>query len=230
LKPGVWDLGFLRKVWAIVAKDAAAELHTRELVSAMLVFAVLALLVFSFALDLRGAVARAAAPGVLWATVAFAGTLGLSRSLAREQQTGCMDGLLLVPGERSAIFCGKALGNLAFMAVVEVVLLPLFSALFDVPLLRPGVLVVTALGTVGYAAVGTLLAAIAVNTRAREVMLPVLLLPLAIPVLIAAVRATGGLVEGGTLAAVGGWVRLLVVYDLVVVAVSMLTFGYVVEE
>lgn len=223
-------MGFLRKVWAIVAKDAAAELHTRELVSAMLVFAVLALLVFSFALDLRGAVARAAAPGVLWATVAFAGTLGLSRSLAREQQTGCMDGLLLVPGERSAIFCGKALGNLAFMAVVEVVLLPLFSALFDVPLLRPGVLVVTALGTVGYAAVGTLLAAIAVNTRAREVMLPVLLLPLAIPVLIAAVRATGGLVEGGTLAAVGGWVRLLVVYDLVVVAVSMLTFGYVVEE
>jgi heme exporter protein B len=223
-------LGFLRKVWAIVAKDVAAELHTREMVSAMLVFSVLSLLVFSFALDLRGAMARAVAPGVLWATVAFAGTLGLSRSFAREQQTGCIDGLLLAPVDRSVIFFGKSLGNLLFMAVVDVVLLPLFSAIFDVPLLRPGVLVVTALGTVGYAAVGTLLAAIAVNTRAREVMLPILLLPLAVPALIAAVQATGYLVEGGTLAEVGGWVRLLVAYDLIIVAVSMLTFGYVVEE
>ena len=223
-------MGFLRKVWAIVAKDVAAELHTREMVSAMLVFSVLALLIFSFAVDRRGAVARAAAPGVRWATGAVAGTRGLSRSLAREQQAGCIDGLLLAPVDRSAIFFGKALGNLAFMVVVELVLLPLFSALFDVPLLRPGVLVVTALGTVGYAAVGTLLAAIAVNTRAREVMLPILLLPLAIPALIAAVQATGGLMEGSTLSEVGGWVRILVVYDLIIVAVSMLTFGYVVEE
>jgi len=223
-------LGFLSKVWAIVVKDITAELYTRETVSAMLVFSVLSALIFSFALDLRGAVARAAAPGVFWATVAFTGTLGLSRSLAREQQTGCIDGLLLAPVDRSAIFFGKALGNLAFMAVVEIVLLPLFSALFNVPLLRPGILMVAALGTAGYAAVGTLLATIAVNTRAREVMLPILLLPLVIPALIAAVQATGGLLEGGTLAEVGGWIRLLVVYDMIIVAVSMLTFGYVVEE
>jgi heme exporter protein B len=223
-------LSFLRKVWAIFAKDIAAELHTREMVSAMLVFSVLALLIFSFALDLRGAMARAAAPGVLWVTVTFAGTLGLSRSLAREQQSGCIDGLLLAPVDRSAIFFGKALGNLAFMAVVEIVLLPLFAALFDVPLLRPGVLLVLALGTLGYGAVGTLLAAIAVNTRAREVMLPILLLPLAVPLLIAAVQATAALVEGATLAEAGGWLRLLVVYDLMIVAVSMLTFGYTVEE
>jgi heme exporter protein B len=223
-------LGFLHKVWAIVVKDMGVELHTREIVSAMLVFSVLALLVFSFALDLRGALARAAAPGVLWATIVFAGTLGLSRSLAREQQSGCMDGLLLAPMDRSTIFFGKAIGNLVLMAIVEVALLPLFSALFGVPLLQGGVLAVMALGTVGYAAVGTLLAAIAVNTRAREVMLPILLLPLATPALIAAVQAIGGLVEGGTLAEAGGWVRLLVAYDLIVVAVAMLTFGYVVEE
>jgi heme exporter protein B len=167
---------------------------------------------------------------VLWATVAFAGTLGLSRSLAREQQSGCIDGLLLAPVDRSAIFFGKALGNLIFMAVVEVLLLPLFSALFDVPLLLPGVLLVVALGTLGYAAVGTLLASIAVNTRAREVMLPVLLLPLAIPLLIAAVQATGGLVDGASLSEVSGWLQLLVVYDLLVVAASMLTYNYVVEE
>ena len=223
-------MSYFRKVWAILVKDMAAELHTREMISAMLVFSVLALLIFSFALDLRGATARAAAPGVLWATVAFAGTLGLSRSLAREEQTGCMDGLLLAPVDRSAIFFGKALGNAILMGLVEVVLLPLVSALFGVPLLRPGVLLVTALGTVGYAAVGTLLAAIAVNTRAREVMLPIMLLPLAIPVLIASVRATGVLVEGGALGYATGWVRLLVVYDLVIVAVALLTFGYVLEE
>jgi heme exporter protein B len=213
-----------------VHKDIVAELHTKEMISAMLVFSVLALLIFSFALDLRGETAEAAAPGVLWATVAFAGTLGLSRSLAREQQSGCIDGLLLAPVDRTAIFFGKAAGNLLFIVIVEAVLLPLFSALFDVALMQYTVLVVLVLGTLGYASVGTLLAAIAVNTRAREVMLPVLLLPLAVPVLIGAVRATGGLVEGATLSEVGGWIRILVVYDLVIMAVSLLTFRYVVEE
>jgi heme exporter protein B len=222
-------LSFLTKVWAIVVKDISAELRTREMVSAMLVFSVLSLLVFGLALDLRGAVAQAAAPGVLWVTVAFAGMLGLNRSLAREQHASCIDGLLLAPVDRSAIFFGKALGNGICMLFVEIVLLPLFSVMFDVPLWLPAVLWVTVLGTVGYAAVGTLLAAIAVNTRAREVMLPVLLLPLALPVLVAAVKATGGLVEGGLLSEVSGWVRLLVAYDLIVVAVSMLVFGYVLE-
>jgi len=139
-----------------------------------------------------------------------------------------MDGLLLAPVDRSAIFFGKAIGNLAFISIVELVLLPLFAALFDTPLLQGDILVITALGTLGYTAVGTLLAAIAVNTRAREVMLPILLLPLVVPVLIAAVQATGNLIEGGTWAEIGGWVRLLVVYDLVIIAVSVLTFDYVV--
>jgi heme exporter protein B len=116
------------------------------------------------------------------------------------------------------------------MTIVEAALLPLFSALFDVGLIRASILVVLILGTLGYASVGTLLAAIAVNTRAREVMLPVLLLPLAVPVLIGAVRATAVLVDGAMLSEVGGWIRILVVYDLVIVAVSLLTFGYVVEE
>jgi heme exporter protein B len=220
---------FLRQVWAIVLKDIAAEFHTREIISAMLVFAMLALLIFSFALDLRGDLARAAAPGVLWATLAFAGTLGLNRALAREQQSGCIDGLLLAPAERSAILLGKMLGNLLFLGVVEVVLLPLCAAFFNVPLLRGGILGVTALGTLGYTAAGTLLASIAMNTRAREVMLPILLLPLTLPALVAAVQATGALLEGARMAEVGGWVRLLVIYDLVILAVSVLTFDYVVE-
>lgn len=223
-------MSFLRKVLAIVEKDIAAELHTKEVVSAMLVFSALASLIFSFALDLRGDMAEAAAPGVLWTTIAFAGTLGLSRSMAREEQTGCIDGLLLAPVDRTAIFLGKTLGNITFMAIVEVFLLPLFSVFFDVVLLRPQVLLVLSLGTLGYAAVGTLLAAIAVNTRAREVMLPVLLLPLAVPVLIGAVQATSGLLAGAPLGEVSGWIQILVVYDLVILAVSLLTFDYVVQE
>ena len=223
-------MSFAAKVWAIVRKDLAAELHTREIVSAMLVFAVLALLVFSFALDLQGRAAVAAAPGVLWATVAFAGTLGLSRSMAREQNNGCLDGLLLAPVDRSAVFFGKALGNLIFIGIVELALVPLAVIFFDAPLLKPGVLLVLVLGTIGYAGAGTLLAAVAVNTRAREVLLPVLLLPLVVPALIAAVKATSWLMDGGSLEEVSGWVNLLIAYDLIMIAVSMLTFDYAVSE
>ncbi len=196
----------------------------------MLIFAVLAILIFSFALDLRGAVAQAAAPGVLWATITFAGTLGLSRALAREYQTGGMEGLLLAPIERSAIFLGKALGNLVLMLAVEVVLVPLATVMFNVSLFNGGVLLILSLGTLGYAMVGTLLASIAVNTRAREVMLPILLLPLIVPLLLAAVQATNGLLEGIALPDVSQWTQLLVVYTLVMTAVSLVTFEYVVEE
>lgn len=220
---------YLRQVVAVVWKDLAAELHTREIFSAMAVFAILAMLIFSFALDLRGAVARAAAPGVLWSAIAFAGTLGLSRSMAREQESGGIDGLLLSPADRTVIFFGKALGSLVVMVALEVALVPLATVLFNVNLLNPGVVAVLLLGTVGYALVGTLLAAMAVNTRAREVMLPILLLPLVVPLLIAAVQATSGLLEGLRWADLRGWTQLLVVYILLIAAVSLLTFETVVE-
>lgn len=220
----------LRQIWAIVAKDLTAELHTKEMVSAMGLFGVLSVLIFSFSLDLSGSVARASAPGVLWVTVTFAGILGLNRSLSREGQHGGLDGLMLAPMDRSTIFAGKALGNLLFMLAVEAVLLPLVSALFGVHLVRGGVILILFLGTLGYAGVGTLLAAIALNTRAQAVALPVLMLPLVVPVLVGAVRATGGLIEGATLGEVGTWTRLLVTYDLVLLAIALLTFGYVVEE
>ena len=221
---------YLRQVWAVIAKDMAAEMHTREILSAMAVFAVLALLIFSFTLDLRGSAGRAAAPGVLWATIAFAGTLGLSRSMAREQQTGGMEGLLLAPIERTAIFFGKAVGNLILMLLMEVVLLPLGTALLDAPLLRLPVLPVLVLGTAGYAVIGTLLAAIAGHTRAREVLLAILLLPLAVPLLLAAVRATEGIIAGVPFAEIAGWVRLLGAYDLIMIAIALVTFDAVVEE
>lgn len=220
----------LRQIWAIVAKDISAEMRTREVLSAMGIYAVLGLVTFSVALDLRGALARAAAPGVLWMTLTFAGMLGLSRSMEREQEQQAMDGLLLAPVDRSVIYLGKVAGNLLFLMLVEAVAMPLAAALLGVALLRIPILAVTLLGTIGYAAAGTLLAAVSVNTRAQAVALPVLFLPLLIPVILGVVQSTAGLLEGSTLAEVSGWVRLLAAYDLVVVAAGMLTFAYVVED
>lgn len=194
------------------------------------IYAVLGLVTFSVALDLRGALARAAAPGVLWMTVTFAGMLGASRSMEREQEQQAMDGLLLAPVDRSVIYLGKVAGNLLFLMLVEAVAMPLAAALLGVALLRIPILAVTLLGTIGYAAAGTLLAAVSVNTRAQAVALPVLFLPLLIPVILGVVQSTAGLLEGSTLAEVSGWVRLLAAYDLVVVAAGMLTFAYVVED
>ncbi len=219
----------LRQILAIVRKDLTAELHTREIFSAMFIFAVLALLVFSFALDLQGATGRTAAPGVLWTTIAFSGTLGLNLSLAREQKNGGIAGLLLAADDRTVIFFGKAIGNLVLILIVTAVLLPLGTVLLDVNFLRPDIGAVVVLGTVGYAIVGTLLATMAINTRAREVMLPILLLPLVIPLLLAAVRATAGLLEGLTWDTSAPWIRILVVYDLVQTALAILTFEYIIE-
>ncbi|NLD74003.1 MAG: ABC transporter permease [Chloroflexi bacterium] len=221
---------FLRQAWAIAAKDLAAEVHTKEMLSAMAVYSVLGLLTFSLALDLRGAAARAVAPGVWWVLVTFAGMLGLSRSLGHEREEGAMDGLLLAPVDRGAILAGKALANLLVILAVEAFLLPLCAALLGVSLLQGGILVVILVASVGYAVAGTLLAAMAVNTRAQAVALPVLLLPMVAPVVVAAVQATAALLDGGTLGQVGGWLRLLVVYDLVVAAIALLAFPYVVEE
>jgi len=223
-------LNFLRSLLAILTKDVITELRTREMLSSMLVFALLTVLIFSFALDLRAATAQQTAPGVLWVTVAFAGSLGLSRSMAQEEQNRCFDGMLLAPMDRSTIYLGKAIGNFFFITLVEAVVLPVFAVLFNLPVFRAGVLLTLLLGTAGYAAVGTLFATMAVNTRAREVMLPILLLPAAVPVLMAAVRATGGFLEALPIADVAYWLRLLVVYDVIIVTVSTMLFDFVVEE
>lgn len=217
----------LARIWAVARKDLAVELRTREITSAMLMFAALAAFVFSLALDLRGAAAQAAAPGVLWVTVAFSGTLGLGRSLAREADNGALEGMLLAPMDGAVILAGKALANFLLMLVVQAALVPLLAGLLDAPLLRPALLPVLLLGTAGYAWVGTLLAAMAANTRAQEVALPILLLPLALPVLLAAVQATAGIIEGGDVA---GWLRILAVYDLIMGAAGVATFEYVVRE
>src|SRR5512143_4045456 len=148
---------FFRALWAVVWKDLAAEMRSRELLSAMLVFALLVILIFNFALELDAKTRSTVTSGVLWVTFAFAGTLGLNRSMATEKDRGCLDGLLLAPVDRSVSYFGKAIGNLVFMFIVEAIVLPIYSVLYNVNLFHPGLLLVILLGSVGYVAVGTLL-------------------------------------------------------------------------
>ena len=220
----------LRATFAIVRKDLAAEWRSRELFTSMLIFSLLVLLIFNFALELDPRTRTNVTAGVLWVTFTFAGTLGLNRSMAVEKDRGCLDGLLLAPVDRSSIYFGKAISNLVFMLVVEVIVLPVYSVLYNVNLFQPGLLVVILLGSVGYVAVGTLLSAMAVQTRTRDVLLPILLFPLVVPVVIAAVKASGGILQGLAFSEIQTWINLLIVYDVIFIAISFMFFEYVVEE
>lgn len=220
---------FSRQVLALFAKDLLIELRTRESVGAMVVFALLVLVTFNFALDLRRELTALVGAGVLWIGVVFAATLGFGRTFAVERDQGTLDGLLLAPLDRSALFLAKLLGNLALMGVVELVTVPAFAALFDVSLDLPVVLGTLFVGTVGLAAVGTLFSAIAAHTRAREVMLPLLLFPVAAPVLIGVVQATG-VALGSPTARDMPWLSLLVAFDAIYLAVGAVVFEYVMEE
>jgi heme exporter protein B len=225
-------VGFLRAIGAVVWKDLSAELRSRELISAMLVFALLVILIFNFALDLDPATRRQSTitSGVLWVIFVFAGTLGLNRSMAIEKDRGCMDGLLLAPVDRSAIYFGKALGNLVFMLMVEVIVLPIYSLLYNVNLFNPGLLLVILLGSIGYVAVGTLLAAMAVQARTRDILLPILLFPVVLPVILAAVKASTGFLDGIDMNEIWPWLNLLIAFDIIFSAVAFMVFDYVVEE
>ena len=220
----------LRATFAIVRKDLTAEWRSRELFTSMLVFSLLVILIFNFALELDPKTRTNVTAGVLWVTFTFAGTLGLNRSMAVEKDHGCMDGLLLAPVDRSAIYFGKAISNLVFMLIVEVIVLPVYSVLYNVNLFQPGLLLVIILGSIGYVAVGTLLSAMAVQTRTRDVLLPILLFPLVVPVVIAAVKASGGILEGQEFSEIRTWINLLLVYDVIFIAISFMFFEYVVEE
>jgi heme exporter protein B len=221
---------FWKAIAAVAWKDLAAELRSRELLSAMLVFSLLVILIFNFALELDIATRRSVTSGVLWATFAFAGTLGLNRSMAVEKDRGCLDGLLLAPVDRSAIYFGKVISNLAFMLIVEVIVLPVYSVLYNINLFQPGLLMVILLGSIGYVAVGTLLSSMAVQTRTRDVLLPILLFPVVVPILIAAVKASGGYLTGADMDEILPWLNLLIVYDVIFTAIAFMVFDYVVEE
>jgi heme exporter protein B len=217
-------------VWALIAKDLAAEWRSRELLGAMIVFALLVILVFNFALELQTQLRIELSAGILWVTLAFAGTLGLNRSMGMEQERGCLDGLLLTPVDRSVIYFGKAIANLIFILLVAAVLIPLFGALYNVNLFRGGMALVILLGSIGYASVGTLLSTMSIQTRTREMLLPILLFPVILPVLIAAVKASNGILQSLPAEEIRPWINLMLSYDVIFVAVAMILYDYVVQE
>jgi heme exporter protein B len=224
-----------RKAWIIARKDILAELRSREMLSTMGAFAALIILLFAFAFDLRtgstGSTARASTvtPGALWAVIRCR-YAGPGRSLTSEIDRGSFDALLLAPVDRSAIFLGKAIGIIIFMFVIEAVILPLFVIFFNQPFVQPVIILIVVLGTIGYGGIGTLLATMAANTRLREVLLPVLLLPIAIPALLAAVKCTAGALDGRDFAEWANWFGLLVAFDLVMLGAAFLVYDYVVED
>ena len=221
---------YFATISAVVWKDLAVEMRSRELLSAMLVFSLLVIIIFNFALELDAKTRANVTSGVLWVTFAFAGTLGLNRSMAMEKDRGCLDGLLLAPVDRSAIYFGKTIGNLVFMLIVEAIVFPIYSILYSINLFQPGLILVVFLGSIGYVAVGTLLSSMAVQTRTRDVLLPILLFPVVIPLFIASVKASAGFLQNIPVDEIWPWLNLLVVYDVIFTAVAFMVFDYVVEE
>jgi heme exporter protein B len=217
---------------AILWKDLLIELRTKETLASLLLLGLLILVVLSFAFDPTSPLRGAAAPGVLWVALIFSGTLAMNRSLLREREHDCLHGLLLAPLDRGTIFLAKTAANFLFMVAAQVVLLPLFVFFFNLPLAATIVTLtpVLLLGLLGFAAVGTLFAAVSLRTRAREVMLPLLMLPLAVPLFIAGMQASTQLLAGQPFAAVAHWLRLMAAFDLVFLVVGWLAFEYVVEE
>jgi heme exporter protein B len=222
----------IRKLFVLVWKDLLAEFRTKEMLSSMLMFALIVVVVFNFTFDPGSNVAAAAGPGILWVAFTFAGVLGLHRSMVHEVERGCLHGLMLAPVDRGLIFLGKAIGNAIFIFLIELPTFVLFAIFFNIDLTTglDKLSVIFFLGTIGFAAVGTLLSAISVNTRTREIMLPILLFPIEIPVILSAVNATAGILKGQDWNALSGWLKLLAGFDLVFLLVCFVTFEYVLEE
>jgi heme exporter protein B len=223
-------VNYLVAVFAILRKDLAVEWRSRQLIVAMLIFTLMVILIFNFALELDARVRSEVSAGVLWATFAFAGTLGLNRSMALEKEGHALDGLLLAPVDRSAIYFGKALANLLFMLAVAAIILPVYAILYNVNLLNTGFLTVVLLGAWGYSSIGTLLAAMSIQARSRELLLPVLLFPLLIPVLVAAVRASSSFLQGLDSSYIWPSLNLLIAYGVIMPALAYIFFDFIVEE
>jgi heme exporter protein B len=218
---------FLRTAWLVLRKDLTVEVRSREIAYTTLFFAVSCILVFAFALVREGRPIEDGAAGILWIAIAFAGTLALGRTFERERQSETLRALLMAPADRPAIYVGKLLGIVALLTAAEIVLIPLVSLLFQAPLLdHPFWLAaIVVSGTLGFAAVGTLFAAMLVRARSRDVLLPVLLYPITVPVMIAGVRGTAALLQPQVeVGVVQFWVALLVFFDVVFVTLSLWTF------
>ncbi len=222
---------FARKALAVTLKDIRVEMRTRELFSSMVIFALIVSVLFNYTLDLKPTQIEDVASGLLWMVFAFAGVLGLNRVFTSETEAGTLQGLLVAPIDRSALYLGKLLSTIAFIAVTQVINVPVFALFGNLPFSNlPSLVPVFFLGTIGFAAVGTLFAAIAANTRMRDVMLPILLLPLTMPVLLSCIELTGIVLRGEALDSAPQWLSLLIAYDVIFVVVGALLFEAITQE
>ena len=222
--------GFLKPVAAILWKDLLLELRTRDMVASLFIFALLVVVIFNFALDPAPELVAVTAPGIVWVAFVFSGMLGLNRGFGLEKDQGTLDGLLLCPVGREAIYVGKMLASFLFMVLMELLIYPVFAALFNLPFFLPSFIVIALASTLGFAAVGAVFSATAVNTRSREVMLPLLLLPVTVPVFLGAVKVTGNALAGEGWGASVGWFQLVAVFDILFLVVAAFIFEYVLEE
>ena len=224
-------LTFARRAFIVVWKDLLIERRSKETLNALFFFALLLLFVFQFAVGPDRERLAGTLPGLLWLGFILSGLLGLGRTFVAERENDCWEALLLVPGDKSAIYVGKLAGNVLLMLTVAVLLLALFTIFFNIDLAPaiPALAAVVVLGTLGLASVGTLFAAMTASVRARELLFPVLLLPAQVPLLLAAVSATQSLLLGRPLAEVGHWLQLLAVADLVYLVVGLLTFEFILD-
>jgi heme exporter protein B len=221
---------FWSKAIAITWKDMLSELRTKEIVSSVLVFTLLVIVIFNFAFGASQEMMKLVAPGILWVTFAFAGVLSLNRTFISEKEQGCLEGLMVCPISREVIYVGKMLGSLLFMLIIEAIALPIFAFLFNLPVLSLQLITITFLATLGFVAVGTLFSALAVNTRAREMVLPILFLPVVVPIIISAVQATGAALSGESWGALFSWLQIIVAFDVIILVVSFLIFAFIIEE
>jgi heme exporter protein B len=223
---------YLRQLRALMWKEVLIEARSRESIMAGAVFALLVLVVFSLALDLRVENAAGIAPGLLWVTVTFAGVLSLGRAFTRERDRKTLDGILLAPVDRSALYLAKVAANVVLMLTVELVALPAFIAFFNVAVDLPMLLSALFLGTLGFGGVGTLFAAIAAHARAREVMLPLILFPIQVPVILGTVKATGAAIRvaGVQVTDTANWTGMLVGFALLFSALSLLLFDHAIAD
>ncbi len=220
---------FWRKAIAITRKDVLSEMRTKEVIFSVLVFTLLVIVTFNFAFETTQQTVELVAPGMLWVTFAFAGVLSLNRSFILEKEEGCLEGLMACPIDREAIYVGKMLGSLVFMLIIEGIALPIFAFLFNL-VISLQLIVITVLATVGFVAVGTLFSALAVNTKAREMVLPILFLPIVAPVIVSAVKASGLALSGGPWSDLSSWLQIIAAFDAIFLVVSFLIFAFVIEE
>ncbi|MFN2484076.1 MAG: heme exporter protein CcmB [Candidatus Limnocylindria bacterium] len=221
-----------RTAWAVAVKDLTLEARGRQALVSTLFFATLVLMLFGFALGPDPSRMRAVAPGLLWLALTFAGLLAVARIHLLELDDGALEQLVLTPASRRAIYAGKALFGGIVMAVLAVVLVPLVALLYEVDVTTglPPLALTTLLGIIGFAAVGTFYGALTVRLRAREVMLPLLMLPVVAPLLLAAVRATSAALDGDPLGQQWAWIQLLAGFDVVMLLVCGGTYGHLLDD